>query len=69
MYSMGVKSGGAQSLETPGPGGYDLPSKITESPGKSFGSRYKDENPTHLQAPGPGAYTHEKQKNKNLSYT
>ena len=58
--SMGTKVAPPDKMETPGPGVYNLPSKMQESPGKTIGSRYKEDRDNRV--PGPGSYKHDKAK-------
>lgn len=38
------------------PGQYEIPSKLIESNGKSFGLKPKLAQPSNLDSPGPGNY-------------
>jgi hypothetical protein len=58
-----------RKLNVPGPGVYELPGKIIESPGKSMGMRLKDGSKEGLLGPGPGAYAVDKLKEHNLKYS
>lgn len=50
----------------PGPGSYELPSKMVEKPGKTIGL------PREIKLcdfPGPGTHTYDKPKHKNVSFS
>jgi hypothetical protein len=47
---------------SPSPGAYELPSKMVEKQGKTFGIKIKDVVTTDKLAPGPGQYSQDKLK-------
>ena len=64
-----IDSTGKKSLG-PGPGGYDIPSKMVEKPGKSMGTRLQSslDGKSNL-FPGPGTYEGEKLKSDDFKFT
>lgn len=65
FHDVGLKG----QLAVPGPTAYNMPSKISESTGKTIGTRHKSVSNDALLGPGPGAYTADKQKQKNFAYS
>lgn len=63
---MGAKLKDSIQKDTPSPAAYNIPSKITESPGKTMAQRLKGSMDAGSFAPGPGAYEQDKLKKKNL---
>lgn len=75
-FSMGAKFVEKKNTATMNPAAsmYNLPSKIIESPGKSFGGKlnYEEKRTQGTIGTGPGGYDHErsmKLRNKNLYYS
>lgn len=65
---MGSKIGDIDKRVSPGPSVYDIPSKIVEKQGKTFGLKVAGLKDT-TQAPGPGAYSVDKLKQENYSFS
>lgn len=53
---MGAKLKDSLQKGTPSPAAYNIPSKITESPGKTMAQKLKGSMDSGTLAPGPGAY-------------
>ena len=53
---MGAKLKEDKKHISPSPGTYEIPSKISESPGKTMAQRLKSSMDAGTLAPGPGAY-------------
>ena len=53
---MGAKHNSVSKQVGAGPGQYNIPSKISESPGKSMGVKFKGSMQPGSQGPGPGQY-------------
>ena len=58
---MGAKISEIDKRVSPGPSNYDIPSKMVEKQGKSFGLKIHNLKDT-TKAPGPGAYSVDKAK-------
>ena len=56
FFSMGSKITDVDKRVSPGPSVYDLPSKIIEKQGKTFGIKIHNLKDV-TNAPGPGAYS------------
>ena len=53
----------------PGPGGYDIPSKMVEKQGKTIAPRLKSSLDGKSIAPGPGTYVADKPKLDDLQFS
>ena len=60
QYSMGGRYESTLKLNGPSPASYNIPTKITESPGKTIAMKLKGSMESNTFAPGPGAYDSEK---------
>jgi hypothetical protein len=47
---------------SPSPNAYNIPSKVVEKQGKSFGLKITDKITSNVLAPGPGSYAQDKLK-------
>jgi len=56
-------------VKAPGAGTYNPPSKIIESPGKSFSKRLHTSHFAGDLGSGPGGYNADKQKSDNFGYS
>jgi hypothetical protein len=50
-------------------GTYNIPSKMVETHGRTFGLKPEIKETSNVFVPGPGAYTQEKAKERNLSWS
>lgn len=56
QWTMGAKHPAIDKKVGAAPGQYNIPSKISESPGKTMGSRLVTSMQPGAQGPGPGQY-------------
>jgi len=68
-YSMGGKYEGTSAerntSNSPGPNSYNIPSKMVEKQGKTFGIKLKGSMDAMGNVPGPGQYEQDKFKKGN----
>ena len=67
-FSMGSKLVDIDKRVSPGPSVYDIPSKVVEAQGKTFGLKIEGLKDL-TNTPGPGAYAQEKAKVDNAAYS
>jgi hypothetical protein len=72
-YSIGAKlvdNANKEKANFPGPSQYQIPSRLSESPGKTMGIKLKSSlEGGPMNVPGPGTYLGDKQKKDNYQYT
>ena len=68
-YSIAGKYASADKNNSPGPNQYDIPSKVIEKQGKTFGIKLKGSLTNDTLGPGPGGYNNEKNKKDNYQYS
>lgn len=56
-------------LNVPGAGSYELPSKLSESPGKTMGQKLEIISLAGKLGPGPGGYNVDKQKTGDVAFS
>ena len=64
-YSIAGKYASAQKTGSPGPNQYNIPSKVVEKQGKTFGIKLKGGFDADGNNPGPGTYQNDKNKKDN----
>ena len=67
--SMASKLTAVDKRVSPPPNSYNIPSKIVEKDGKTFGLKLKGLTTTDKLTPGPGTYAQEKAKRADLQYS